>query len=66
VGLEGGEARPLLDYHEGVRAEADLAVARVLGIDGRRVLEAAVLGVDVGNVGVKGGRAARRGGRAWR
>jgi hypothetical protein len=48
--LEGSQARPFLDHDEGVLAEPGLHVASTLGIDGRDVLDAPLLGMQFGTL----------------
>jgi len=53
MSLQRGEALPLLDHDEGVLAKPGLQAADALRIDGRAVLDAAVLGMDRGHVGAE-------------
>ena len=59
------KTRPFLDDDKRILAEAGLESADIVGIDGRRILDAAVLRMDRRYIGLKTLRELPRAGRAW-
>ena len=64
--LQRLHALPFLQHDERVRAEFGLEAAQTLGVNGRAVFDAALLGMDGGHVGPELPQDRLHAGRVWR